>query len=133
MSAVPVQIWPLEGWEQHALTVLARVQHNGSNIQQADISSIACTVRRYARGSNSVLNTLTPTVTVSSAVFDSLQTDGKWTEDATGYNFAFTVPGTAFPDGARYDYIIGFIFTPASGNDFPLVCKPQIKSLMGVV
>ena len=69
------QVWPVRGYEQTDLPILSRVLHNGANITQSGTSSVTCKVLRYNRSGGSVATTSTPTVTVSSAVYDSLQTE----------------------------------------------------------
>ena len=125
------QDWPVRGYEQTDLPILARVEHNGVNITQAAISSITCKVRRYSRATGAASDTGTPTVTVSSAVYDTLQTDDRWKADATGYNFSFAVPASAFP--AEDEYTIVFSFTPSSGSVFRLKCRGPMISLDGAV
>ena len=60
-------------------------------------------------------------VTIASAVYDTYQTGGAWTEaggDATGYNFAHTVPIAVYPafPVRGVDYLIRFSLTPTSGQ-----------------
>lgn len=133
----------LSGYEQTALPFLARVYKlvpgvGKSPIVRADIASIAVTVRRFPLTSGAwgqIATTLNAAaVTVSSAVFDSLQTDSAWTADALGYNFAHTIPASAFPGLGEYSAV--YIFTPASGtiSIFPLIIKPlTIVSLQGIL
>lgn len=103
-----------------AFTTLARVVGNaGTAITQATISTIVCKVFLES-GSTPDTAVVTPTVTVSSAVFDTLQTDSRWTKDGTGYNFRFTVPGTSLTvDGGRYR--VEYLFTPTSGDAFTVI------------
>lgn len=117
------------GWEDASLTVMARIQGNaGTNITQASLSSITCKVFDL---DNANVVVATPAVTISSAVFDSLQTtDPRWTKDTTGYNFRFTVTASSFPTGSRR-YQIEFVFTPTSGDVFPLVVKHTTQELLG--
>lgn len=103
-------------FEDSAAICMARVLGNaGTAITQADIDSITCKVYDLADTASAVDE---PTVTVSNAVFDALQTsDPRWTEDDTGYNFLFVVPATAFPEGGK-EYRVEFKFSPASGEPF---------------
>jgi len=121
------RIWPIKGYEQTDLPILARVLHNGVAVTQSDISSIACKVLRYNRSDGSVSTTSTPTVTVSDAVSDALQTDARWEKDNTGYNFSHTVPASAFP--AEDEYTVVYSFTPASGSVFRVVSRGWMISL----
>ena len=95
---------------------------DAAEIAQADISSIAYSVygrdpdcedtQTVVSGHDGV------TLTVASVVFDTLQTDSRWTVDTTGYNFrfeidtsedeAFTVRGTK--------YLVHVELTPITGQ-----------------
>lgn len=106
-------------WEDQQLWLAGRVQNNSAaNITQASLSSISASAFQL-----NAAKTVTygPTaLTISSVVFDALQTsDARWTEDATGYNFACTIPGTAFPEGAQR-YQVEITFNPVSGGAFYL-------------
>jgi hypothetical protein len=51
-------------------------------------------------------------------VFDQLQTDARWTRDATGYNFRHTI-GVAFAPAftlCRRDYLVEYRLTPYGGE-----------------
>ena len=124
------RIWKTPGYEQTDLPILGRVWHDGALITQAAISSITCSVRRYPKATGVAAVTSTPTVVVASAVFDALQTSARWTRDATGYNFAFTVPAAAF--AAPDLYTVVFTFTPVSGSAFPVICRAPLISLEGI-
>ena len=85
--------------------------HDGAAITQSDITSIAY----------SVVDIRKPSVTVASGsldetevVYDTLQTDARWTKDDTGYNFAWAAPITIVPEGGK-TYQVEVEFTPASG------------------
>ncbi len=106
-------------YEDFAATLLARVTGNaGTNITQASLTSITYAV--YDRSVNPVTAVNTGTLTIASVVYDTLQTtDDRWDVDTTGYNFAYTFPGTLFPSGNR-EYRVEVKFTPTSGEAFPL-------------
>lgn len=113
-------------WEDAAATFLARIKgDSGAFITQASLTGI--TYKVYDRSDGSAVTT--GTVTVSSAVFDALQTsDARWEDEATkgdttGFNFEFQVPGTAFPKG-DIDYQVEFWFDPVTGEDFAVVFAP---------
>lgn len=105
--------------EDSGCTCLGRLQINGANANQAAITSITYSVFD--------LSTRTPTtpisghdavsLTVSQVIWDTLQTDGRWTQDATGYNFRHEVAATAFPAGG-HRYRIEYRITPTSGQLF---------------
>lgn len=102
-------------WEDGGASLMARVVGNdAANITQASISSITCNVYDAQELGEPIL---TPTVVVSTSVFESLQTDARWTVDSTGYNFRHDLPATAFPDGGKC-YRVVYKFTPVSGEAF---------------
>lgn len=55
-------------------------------------------------------------LTVASVLFASLQTDGFWTLDATGYNFRKAIPFNAFEAHGGHTYRIEFRFNPHADN-----------------
>jgi hypothetical protein len=93
-------------WEDGSATLYARItardgtgtlQSDGTRLlKQADLSALS--VKVFDTSSEAV-ETYTATLTISSVVFDTLQTD--WDEDSTGYNFRAELPTTAFPTGGR--------------------------------
>ena len=115
-------VMPVKGscWEGSGPWLLARVVGQaGSAVTQASLSSITCKVFDL-QGAAPGTAVSEPTVTISSAVFDSLQTDARWTEDATGYNFAHQVASSVVADGG-HAYRVEYKFTPASGQTFYVV------------
>jgi len=110
-------------WEDSGLVCMARViGEDAENLVQADVSSIDCTVTHLPTGAFTE-----PDVTVSSAVFNTLQTDSRWTVDSTGYNFRFTVPAASFAKAGKAR--VEFKFTPASGQPFHVVFDVQVSAL----
>ena len=128
------------GWEDTGVTCLARVINNsGSYITQATTTGITCKVFDLDSATPDTA-VATPTVTVSSAVFDTLQTAAAdlrmWTKDGTGFNFSFQVPATAFATGTvgasqQRRFRIEFIFDVTSGADFAIVYEVTIRNLRG--
>ena len=116
-------------WEDASCTVFARIRGNtGAYVTQASLTSIACKVFDLDNANTQVS---APTVTISSAVFDTLQTssnDVRWTIDTTGFNFRFTVPASAFPLGER-NYRVEVVFTPTSGDVFAVVYTVHSQGL----
>ena len=117
--------WKIEGWEQTALRLIARIESNGAYITQAGIASITYAVRNAAGTS-----TGTGSLTVAGVVYDTLQTGGPWTLDNTGYNFLGTIPAASFP--APGAYIVELKFTDTSGNIFWIVGEGPMLSLQSV-
>lgn len=102
--------------EDDDFTPIARVKNGaGTLITQASLTSITY----YAYDTGTATQTGTGTLTISSVVFDTLQTGSNWTVDGTGYNFLATIPGTCFPDGGKV-YRVEIVFNPVSGSDFTL-------------
>ena len=115
MSYVSVERF--DGREGSPHVCMGRIQGIGAtNITQASITSITCNVFDLSGDTPDTAET-TPTVTVATSVYDTLQTDGMWTKDTTGYNFAFTVPASSFSTG-DHTYWIEFTFQPTSGDSY---------------
>ena len=119
------------GWEDTSARFMARVEGNdGANILQSTIDTIACSVFDEDSETPNTA-TSTPAIVVADSVFDTLQTtalDSRWTVDTTGYNFAHDMPATSFPDG-DHNYRIEYIFTPFTGDAFPLVFSHLARNL----
>ena len=91
-------------YEDSTFSLMARFEVDGSNAVQADCSSIAMKAWNTSDFDTTVLSAA---LTVSSVVFDTLQTDGRWDTaiDSTGYNFRYDVADTiATVAGARYRF-----------------------------
>lgn len=115
-------------WEDSGPQLMARVVKDaGTAIAQSDISSIVYHVYD-TRDLTTDLAQNSP-LTVSSVVFDSLQTDARWTEDDTGYNFRFQMDPDELPNAPR-TALVEVIFTPASGYNFPVVYNLPVKPLV---
>lgn len=118
------------------VTLLARLRgQDGSLVTRASLSSISYSVANLTAGT--VLGT--GSLTVSSTVFDDLQTDARWTQDtanrpgpdgASGYNFAATLPASLFPAttltaaaarSAPPRIQVDIVFTPVSGEPFRVI------------
>jgi hypothetical protein len=119
------QDFDLKTVEQTDTPILARVRHAGSLLTQAAISSITYLVKNKAGTTTS-----SGSFTVASVVFDALQTADRWTLDATGFNFAGTLPAACFPAPGWHRAEIKF--TPASGSAFYLRARIYADSLQTV-
>lgn len=115
-------------WEDTGLVCMARLVTDANvNVVQADISSIAYSVFDLVTRTADVISGTS--LTVSAVIFDTLQTDARWSTDSTGYNFRWTVPATAFPTGGR-SYRVEFKFTPASGQVFFVSYEVDVSEIM---
>ena len=104
-------------YEDSTFSLMARFEVDGANAEQADCSSI--TMKAWAT-SDFDSTVLSESLTVASVVFDTLQTDGRWSEDTTGYNFRYdvadsicTTPGTVY----RFEAVV----TTSNGKLPPMV------------
>lgn len=81
--------------------LMARVEGtDGTNLQQSDIDNIVYSTFDLSDPSTAVVDGTA--LTVSSVIFDSLQTsDTRWDEDSTGYNFGWSSPASLYPTGKR--------------------------------
>lgn len=106
-----------QAFEDTSPALMSRVTGNaGAAITQASLTSITLDVYSEHDGSAVAEDV---DVTISSTVFDTLQTDARWTKDSTGYNFRYDCPQTYLPSPGLYRY--EFTFDPASGGDFCVV------------
>jgi hypothetical protein len=100
--------------ENSAVALLSRVRNDdGDVIVAADVESISVKVWDKLEG------TLVSTTAVDplEAVYDTLQTGPRWTEDDDGYNVEIKLAGSNFPDGDR-TYRVEALFTPTLGSAF---------------
>lgn len=89
--------------------------HTGALITQADISSITRTITDTATNI-----AVTDSITVSSVVWDTLQTFTNAITGATDqYNFFNNVPASKIP--SRRTYKLQYTFTPTAGEVFKTV------------
>ncbi len=115
-----------EIWEDTGVSLMARVKvPTGNNMTIEDISSIDYSVYDQSAPTTAIKAGI---LNVSSVVFNSLQTDARWQEDNTGYNFRWDVPAANFPNGARR-YRLEVKMTPFNGEPFHLVWEVVTKNL----
>ena len=106
-----------------SVTCLARVVgHNAAAVTRTDISSIEYSIYLLEADDPDSRTAVTGHTDVAldkiSVVFDSLQTDARWTRDTTGYNFRHTInvaASAAFTLAGR-DYLVEYRLTPYSGQ-----------------
>ena len=93
---------------------MARIQGDDAvNITQSTTSAITVAVFKNAN----TTATYTASLTVADVVYDSLQTDSRWSKDSTGYNFRYAVVASVFDTGDA-TYTIEFKFTPTTGSQY---------------
>ncbi len=122
-------IGKVEILEGESVPLLSRVRaYDGGYLIQADVSSIAYQVDDLddptATGS-------TGSLLASNVIFDTLQTGNLWTEDSTGYNFAWTPAASLFVGatiaGGTKVYRVEVKITPAaSSNKIMLVWLVEV-------
>ena len=114
-------------WEDGDVTEMARFEVAGSNGTQSDVSTIT---RNIFDESSSTPRTAiaSDSLTVSSVVFDTLQTDDRWSEDSTGYNFRDRIAGSNFATG-EHTYRVEYAFVGANNEAFPIVFQHPAQEL----
>jgi hypothetical protein len=125
----PTDVVVCTAWEGADLAAMARLVNVAQTaVTQATIASAYLKV--YDADGTQVSTTVT--LTVSSVIFDTLQTGNGWTVDSTGYNFRYVITGaTYFPDGG-VRYTGEFVFTPSSGSPFAFVIRNTTKALISL-
>lgn len=129
-SAVPVRsnrpkagVWQFRVMEDSGCAIMGRVRNpNGQYITQSTLTSVAVTYRSIIPSGNSTTSSLT----VADCVFNSLQTDARWTKDSLGYNFRWDVPATIFTRGGG-QYGVTFLFTPLTGAPYKVTCRLDVQ------
>ena len=112
-------------FEDSGVSLMARIQgEDAANITEADVSAVSRDV--YAR--ETLIGESTALV-VAGVVFDTLQTDARWTFDSTGYNFKDDIDETVFPNGDTV-YRVEYLFTPTTGAKFHYVREVHTKNLV---
>lgn len=114
-------------WEDCDACCLARLTLNGSNITRAVITSITRRIFDLDGGTPTVAIDET-VLTVASVVFDTLQTDGRWTKDETGYNFRDTIGGAIFST-ANHNYLVEYKIVGANGELAAIAFRLPTQSL----
>lgn len=117
-------------WENCSVTELARIQRNGSNVTQAALTSITRYIYDLDGGAPST-PIATDSLTIAATIFDSLQTDGRWTKDGTGYNFRDVIDGSNF-DTPSHRYRVEYVFVGSGGEKFVLVYEHLVQSVLSL-
>lgn len=115
-------------WEDSSPVMMGRItNYSASNITQASCSAIT-----YEVTDTTAPDTIAAsgTLTISSVIYDTLQTDSIWTLDSTGYNFKWIAPASLFPLGKR-TYIAEVIIDVTSGDDLIAPFKITTREIFG--
>ena len=113
-----LQVVQGSGPEDSSVALMARVEGaDGANITQATVSSIDYDVYESTSATPNTEVVVTVSLTVSSVVFDALQTDSGWdtVEDPLGFNFRYVALPAHFPNGGAY-YDIEIKMTMSDGS-----------------
>jgi len=104
-------------YEDGGCSIMARINGtDGTAITQSAVNTITCTVY-----DSTLTSVATPSVVVGDSVFNTLQTDSRWTVDSTGYNFRYDVAATVMTAPGTYRF--EFKFTPTSGEVYWVVAE----------
>lgn len=97
-----------------SFAVMYRVMVDGDEMVQADVDTIEFAV--YNDDTRELVQTLTA-LTVANVVFNTLQTDERWTVDTDGYNFRHDVSHSLLTD-PDITYRIEYKITLDGGTEF---------------
>lgn len=105
-----------EFFEDSGGSLMARVVGpNAATVTSTMLSGITYSVYDTAEPSTSLVNA--STLTIGDVIYDTLQTDARWSRDSVGYNFRFDTFSSELPTGKR-KYRYEFRFVPVSGQQF---------------
>lgn len=89
-------------WEGVSVANMARWQGStGGNLQQANVSKVSYETHDLDVSSTAGAVSSSTGLVVGDVVFDALQTDSRWTKDASGYNFRHTLSSTVLAIGGH--------------------------------
>jgi hypothetical protein len=115
----PTEILVVTHWEDGDLIVMSRVKGStGQAITPTDLGGGTVECKVFDRLTRAQIGATQNPAAVS-VLFDTLQLDDRWSVDAEGYNFRYTVPGTLFPDGNK-TYRVECRALPSVGQGYPL-------------
>jgi hypothetical protein len=116
-------------WHVYAdgsFSVLGRIEDQAAAlITQANVSSITCYIRNTHTGA-AVGSPLS--LVVADTVFDALQLDGRWSVDATGYNFRHDVAANVLVE-PQTTYRLEYKLVTTSGDVIRDTVHLQTKDL----
>lgn len=120
-------------WQDAGASILARVYgHDGQPLLQTSISSLSRTVTEITDPTAPATIAGPTLLTLADVWYDTLQTDGRWKEDETGYNFLDPLPASVLPKrGQDAAYRVEYLLTPTSGEKFRFVFELLAKQIFG--
>jgi hypothetical protein len=130
--ASSTQAKPIAGkaWEDGSVSLLARVVgQDAVAVTQASLTTI--TYKIFDTFSTTPTTAVASgTLTVSDVIFDTLQTDARWTKDNTGYNFLHAI-GAGVLTKEDTAYRIEYLFDPVTGGNFYVVFEVTTSKIYG--
>ena len=117
------------------LTLLGRVVlEDATDAVQSDIASGVYTIEKYDEDDEGTLTAVTGhsavALTIASCIFDTLQTDDRWSEDSTGYNFKHVInmaTNQAFASLGDYKVTVTFTDKQSPAQPIVLVYLVEVK------
>lgn len=98
----------------------------GYAAKQANLTSITYAVFNLTTGDTTA--TSSGTVTIASAVYDTLQESPVWSGEK-GFNFLHVVPPAAFPTGG-HKYVVEYKVTYSGGAVGWVICEGQARGVL---
>ncbi len=97
-------------------------------ITQSDIASIAYTIWDLSATSSAINS---GSLDAADVVFDSLQTDDRWTVDDTGYNFRWAAAASLFPafDAIKKTFRVEIVLTDTVAAEIALLFELTLSNL----
>lgn len=126
----PVDVNKASIWEDGDVTEMIRLQIDGVDLVQSGVASISRKIfDLHGDTPNTAESTTAPVV--ADVIFDTLQTDARWSKDSSGYNFRERIVGSNFPTGG-HTYRVEYVFTGSGtpAETFPVVFEHPTKILL---
>ena len=116
-------------WADTGLVLMARLRYlSGSLLAQGTLDSITLSVWDMGDGDDTPVFVTDYELVIADTVFDTLQTDSRWTVDTLGYNWRYILPAAARPEGNKYR--TQTIFQPDGGEPQALVIQIPSRALL---
>lgn len=112
--------------ENSGAVLLARItKADGTYPAQGDINTI--TVNSYDADAETLIKN--GTADKSSAIYNGIQNDARWTADGVGFNMELDLDGGYWPDGDATVRVEAKI-VPTAGNSFYVVWELQVDKVL---